>query len=173
MSGTLQFFHLRPDKVFCTVPGKWPSKQAQSLCDHFLCQLHASHSTADLHRKWETSRCGLDAQETAGVCQCPEMPELSYPLHLGKASSSITQEIPPDLPFTSPLRLKKVASSKRDITFALSFRDFLRTSASFSFLRAFVQACGEQVRLVQSPWLPLSSPIAAGICLKRVFSFPW
>lgn len=101
------------------------------------------------------------------------MPEFSYPLHLGKASSSITQEIPPDLPFTSALRLKKVASSKRDIPFAFFFREFLRISASLSFLRAFVQAHGEQVRLVQSPWPPLASPTASGISLTRVCFFPW
>lgn len=158
ISGTRQLFHLRLGKGSNGGPGEVPSEQAQSLPDHFLCQLRTSHMTADLHRKRETSRRGLVAQETAGICQWLEMPGMS------PATGEGIQLRPPGDPsrppclFTSPLRLKKVASSKRAITFAFFSTEFLRTSASFSFMRAFEQAHREQVSVGAEPMASLVLP---------------
>lgn len=53
--------------------------------------------------------------------------------------------------FTSPLRLKKVASSKQSNTVAVFSMEFLRASASFSFMRAFEQAHRQQVSIGAEP----------------------
>lgn len=173
ISGTRQLFHLRLDKGSNGGLRELPFEQAQSLPDHFLCQLHASHMTADLHRKRQTSQYGLVAQETAGTCQRLEMPGIS------PATGEGIQLCPPGDPsgppclFTSPLRLKKMASSKRAIPFAFFSTEFLRTSASFSFMRAFAQAHRELVSMGAEPKASLVLPVASGICLKRACFCPW